>query len=67
MPSFNNLKDLENYLKKNPEIVLEQNIGKVIEYECPICKTVENIKITSKNKGRCQKCNSDIEITMVIE
>ena len=46
MPSFNNLKDLENYLKKNPEIVLEQNIGKVIEYECPKCKTVEKIKIT---------------------
>ena len=67
MPTFKNLNDLENYLKKNPEIVLEQNIGKVIEYECPICKTVENIKITSKNTGRCQKCNNDIEITMVIE
>ena len=46
MPSFNNLKDLENYFKKDPEVVLEQNIGKVIEYECPVCKTVEKIEIT---------------------
>lgn len=67
MPSFNNLKDIENYLKKNSEVVLEQNIGKVIEYECPICKTVEKIKITSKNKGKCQRCNSEIEITLAIK
>ena len=67
MPTFKNLKDLEKYLKMNPEIVLEQNIGKVIEYECPVCKTVEKIEITSKNKGGCKKCNSEIEITLVIE
>jgi len=67
MPTFKKYSELKAYLKKNPEIVLKQNIGKVIEYECPICKTVEKIEIISGNKGRCQKCNSDIEITMVIE
>jgi|GEM_PF-1837550 len=67
MPSISNLKDLEDYLKKNPQVVLGQNIGKVIEYECPVCKTVEKIEITSNNKGKCQKCNSEIEITLIIK
>ena len=45
MPTFENLKDLENYFKKNPKVVLEQNIGKTIEGECPVCKDKEEIKI----------------------
>lgn len=67
MPVFDNLGDLEKYLKKNPEVILEENIGEKIEYECPFCKTVESIEILSKNKGRCQKCNNEMEITLVIE
>jgi len=67
MPIFNNLGDLEKYLKKNPEVILGENIGKIIEHECPFCKTVVSIKIISKNKGRCQKCNNDMEITLVME
>jgi ribosomal protein L37AE/L43A len=67
MPTFRNLRELWAYLKKKPEVVLEQNIGKIIEYECPVCKTVEKIKIISKDKGRCQKCSSDIKITLVIK
>lgn len=67
MPTFKNLKDLENYLKKNPKILLEQNIGKVIEYECPVCKSTQKIEIISSNKGKCKNCSREIEITMVIE
>jgi ribosomal protein L37AE/L43A len=67
MPSFDNLKYLEKYLKNNPEVILEQNIGNTIEYECPVCKTVEKIKIISKDKGRCQKCNNEMEIELNIK
>lgn len=66
MPTFNNLKDLEDYLKRNPQIVLGQNIGKVIEYECPVCST-RKIEIISANKGMCKNCSREIEITLVIE
>ena len=67
MPIFKNLKELENYLKKNPQIVLAQNIGKIIEYECPVCKSKQKIEITSANKGKCKNCSREIEITLVIE
>jgi hypothetical protein len=67
MPAFNNLKDLEDYLKRNPQIALEQNIGKVIEYECPVCKSTQKIEIISSNKGMCKNCSREIEITLVIK
>jgi len=67
MPIFDTLGDLEKYLRENPEGVLEENIGEIIECECPFCKTVESIEIMSKNKGRCRKCNGEMEITLVIE
>ena len=67
MPTFENFKDLENYLKKNPKVVLEQNIGKIIEGECPVCKDKEEVKIISKDKGICLKCNREIDITITID
>lgn len=67
MPTFENLKDLENYLKKNPKVVLEQNIGKIIKGECPVCKDKEEVKIISKDKGICLKCNREIDITITID
>lgn len=67
MPDFNSLKEIEQYLKNNPEVILEQNIGNTIEYECHICKTVEKIKIISKDKDRCQKCNNEMEIELNIK
>lgn len=67
MPTFNNLKDLEKNLKNYPEVIMEQNIGNTIEYECPVCKTVEKIKIISKDKGKCQKCNNEMKIELNIK
>jgi hypothetical protein len=66
MPDFNSLKEIEQYLKKNPEVILEQNIGNTIEYECPICRTVEKIMIISKDKGKCLNCNNEIGIKITL-
>jgi len=67
MPTFKNLKDLENYLKKNPEVVLKQNIGNSIKVKCPACKNREKIKITSKDKGKCSNCGSEIHINVTVD
>lgn len=66
MPTFKNLNDLEKYLKRNPEVVIKQNIGKEIEYECPVCKTIEKIKILSEDRGICLKCSSEFDIKFQI-
>ncbi|MGI6647491.1 MAG: hypothetical protein ACOX5W_00100 [Bacillota bacterium] len=67
MSTIKSWQELENYLKKNPDVVLKQNIGKVIEYECPECKSTQKIEIISANKGMCENCSREIEITLVIE
>lgn len=67
MPTFKNLKDLENYLKKNPEVVLKQNIGNTIEVKCPACKNMERIMIISKDKGICSNCGSEIHIDITVD
>lgn len=67
MTTFNNFDRFEKYLKKNPQIILEENIIEEFEYECPICKTKEKIKIISGSKGRCFKCGNEFNIELVIE
>jgi len=66
MPDFKNFNDLEKFLKKNPEVVMQQNIGKLIEYECPVCKAVERIRIISGDKGLCLNCNNEMSVHLVI-
>ncbi len=62
MPDFKSLKDLEKYLNDNPKIFIKQNIGKKIKNKCPICKTIQQIKLLSEDKGRCLGCNESFNI-----
>lgn len=67
MPIFNDFNEFEKYLKKNPQIILEENIGNTIEGECPICKENAEIRIVSKDKGKCLKCGNQIDITVILD
>lgn len=66
MVNIRNLKDLEKYLKDNPDIILKQNIGEKIRKECPKCRTMQDLEILSKDKIKCLSCKQEFNIEVVI-
>lgn len=67
MPTFSDFDEFEKYLMENPQVILEENIGGIIEGECPICKEIQELKIISKDKGKCLKCGIEIDITVIVD
>lgn len=63
MPTFNNIRELEEYIKKNSNSVIgTNNEGKEIEYKCPACNKETRIIITKDGNGVCKECNNKIKI-----
>lgn len=67
MPTFSNFDEFEKYLRKNPQVILEENIGEEFEYDCPVCKTSEKIRIIARSKGICLKCGNEFKVELTIE
>ncbi len=67
MSNIRNLKDLEKYLKNNPEIIFKQNIGKKIKEKCPICKITQEFKVVSEDRIKCLDCKEEFNTKIFIK
>jgi len=58
VPTFNNMKDLEKFLKSDEVVNYAQG---TIKMKCPACEEEHEIKVKGK-KGICTNCNAEINI-----
>lgn len=54
--NFKNTKELYKYLNNNPEVVIKQNIGKIVKGTCTGCQKDVDLKIVDVDKFECQEC-----------
>lgn len=66
MPEFKNLKELEDYLKRNPTEVLKHAEEEYLQVMCPICNEVEKIQNLRNGKGKCLKTEREFDINLEI-
>lgn len=59
------IKDIKKDIEKNPQIILNQNVGKRISAECPKCHN-NSISIVRQGYGVCDSCKAKIKIDLNI-
>lgn len=59
------IKAIKKDIEKNPQIVLEQNVGKKLSVECPNCHN-DGISIVRQGYGVCDSCKAKIKIDLNI-
>ena len=59
------INEIKNDIEKNPQIILEQNVGKKLSVECPNCHN-DSISIVRQGYGVCDSCKAKIKIDLNI-
>lgn len=61
-----NFKELKQAIMSNPELVLKQSAGQIVDAECPKCKH-KGIIINKYGKGFCQCCGIVVDVKLNIK
>jgi PHP family Zn ribbon phosphoesterase len=58
------LKQIKKDIKNNPEKFTSQNLGKIIETECPKCEEERKLEIIKEGKVKCLTCGEEMDLNI---
>lgn len=65
--TFDNIEEMLDYLEEHPEEVVEQNIGEIIEIDCPVCEKTTEAEIINSKTARCRECESELTLKYSVQ